>query len=193
MNGDRMEEKLGPELIQKFHDPQWGSEQLESIPLFSVFPKALLMQLYTTGQVLELRKGAHAVIEGEPTRGLYLILYGHLSVYKNDPVTGDSHRLASLEKAESFGELSLFDEAPRSATVMADTKAFVFNLEAQSFERFLNGAGPEVAAKFYKNCAISMSEKFRQLNGDYIAAQQLLWKYALRKAENSDDHKQEAG
>lgn len=179
-------EKLGPDLIRKFNDPSWGAEQLSSISLFKVFKHGFLEELYRIGSIQELKKGAHAVIEGEPTRGLYLVLYGNLSVYKNDPITGNSHRLATMEKAESFGELSLFDTAPRSATVMADTISYVFNLDAKRFEHFLRDSGAEVEAQFYKSCAVSMSEKFRTLNGEYIAAQQLLWKYALRKEDNQE-------
>ena len=176
-------EKIGPDLIQKFRDPQWGAEQLSGISLFKNFDPKLLLEIYRFGTIQDIKKESHAVIEGEPTRGLYLVLFGTLSVYKNDPATGNSHRLATLESGNSFGELSLFDDAPRSATVMADTLSYVFYLDASRFDSFLKQAGSNIEAKFYKTCAISMSEKFRQLNSEYIISQQLLWKYALRKKD----------
>ncbi len=178
---------LSPELIEKFRDPQWGAEQLQKIVLFKSFDKNILRDIYKLGAVEPIRKASHAVIEGEPSRGIYLILHGTLSVFKNDPITGHSHRLASLEAGNSFGELSLFDQAPRSATVVADIFSYVFHLEASKFERFLEDAGDHLSVLFYKTCAISMSERFRSLNADYITSQQLLWKYALRKEETSPE------
>ncbi|SME93213.1 cyclic nucleotide-binding domain-containing protein [Pseudobacteriovorax antillogorgiicola] len=177
---------ISPELLEQFRDPDWGSDRLQQISLFKAFDPDILRDIYKLGEVQSIRKASHAVIEGEPSRGLYLILHGSLSVYKNDPITGDSHRLATMEEGDSFGELSLFDDAPRSATVMADIFSYVFYLDAERFERFLAQAGAHIMALFYKTCAISMSEKFRTLNSEYITSQQLLWKYALRKDRKSD-------
>lgn len=175
-----------PEQVEQFNDPVWGAERLKEIPLFKVFDVNQLQELYKLGKVDSLPRGSHAVIEGEPTRGLYLILHGSLSVFKSDSATGESHRLAAMEAGESFGELSLFDDAPRSATVMAELLSYTFSLDSANFEAFLEKSGPEVMAQFYKNCAVSLSEKFRTLNQEYINSQQLLWKYALSKRTNPE-------
>jgi hypothetical protein len=78
----------------------------------------------------------------------------------------------------------LFDQAPRSATVSADAQSYLFTLDATLFESFLDREGDLTKAQFYRNCATVLSEKFRVLNTDYISSQQLLWKYALRKAKD---------
>lgn len=167
--------------IDKFNDPEWGSHQLRSISIFREFTQEELMEIYGRGEIRQLNPSAHAVIEGEASRGVYIILSGTVSVYKNDPSTGSVHRLARLEKGTSFGELSLFDSAPRSATVSADTTCYLFQLDAPSFEAYLDVSGDNAKARFYKKCAEDMSERFRILNSDYINSQQLLWKYALRR------------
>jgi CRP-like cAMP-binding protein len=102
-------------------------------------------------------------------------------VYKNEPETGALMRIATLESGAQFGEFSLFDHAPRSATVTAESTCRMFVLEAQAFESFLAQKGDEVKVRFYRTCAEVISARFRQLNNDYIHAQQLLWKHALRK------------
>jgi CRP-like cAMP-binding protein len=173
--------------VRSFQDVEWGSQQLRSIILFRSFNDEHLRQIYAQGTIMKLKKSSHAVIEGEPSRGLFLILAGKLSVFKKDLSTGDTHRLADLEEGNSFGELSLFDEAPRSATVIADRLSYVFNLPAESFEQYLAQIADHDRAEFYRTCAVVMSERFRSLNSDYITAQQLLWKYALRR----DDEKPE--
>ncbi len=169
--------------IDVYRDLDWGAEQLLSIFLFRPFTLEQRRRIWSLGSIQVIKKAAHAVIEGEPSRGLFLILGGQLSVYKRDSLNNDAHRLATLKSGDSFGELSLFDESPRSATVSADAQSYLFTLDAELFESFLQREGDTVKASFYRNCASILSEKFRILNTDYISSQQLLWKYALRKTK----------
>jgi CRP-like cAMP-binding protein len=127
-----------------------------------------------------------ALIEGEPSRGLYVLLKGNVSVYKND-ITGSSmHRIAILEEGSYFGELSLFDKHPRTATVAAESVCQMFFLDAEKFESFLEQRGPDAKVRFFRQAAEELAQRFRTLNTDYISSQQLLWKYALRKSDESN-------
>lgn len=168
-------------LQNKFSDPDWGADQLQVISVFKNFTKDELQSLYVRGNVKIVKAGSHIVIEGEPTRGLYLIFSGSVSVFKNDTSTGAMHRLAHLSEGAVFGEMSLFDNSPRSATVKADSISYIFELGADTFETFLDENGDSIKARFFKTCAEDLSVKFRTINADYISAQQLLWKYAFRK------------
>lgn len=183
MENSHAQSSQAPSLDQ-FRDLSWGAEQLLRIFLFRPFTVEQRKRIYSMGSIQILKTSAHAVIEGEPSRGLFLILNGQLSVYKRDSLTNDSHRLATLKAGDSFGELSLFDQSPRSATVSADTQSFLFSLEAERFEAFLDREGDAAKAMFYKNCATVLSDKIRILNADYIASQQLIWKYALRREKS---------
>ena len=91
------------------------------------------------------------------------------------------HRIAYLEEGAFFGELSLFDNYPRTATVAAETAAAMFCLDAVPFEAFLAKLGPDAMVRFYKSCAEDMVSRFRALNTDYINSQQQLWKLAMQK------------
>jgi CRP/FNR family transcriptional regulator, cyclic AMP receptor protein len=57
------------------------------------------------------------VSEGDDTRSLYLILDGRVKVFTSDE-EGREALLCTQGPGEYFGEMSLFDEAPRSASVM---------------------------------------------------------------------------
>lgn len=169
--------------LDVYRDLDWGAEQLLSIFIFRPFNLEQRRKIYGLGSIQVIKKAAHAVIEGEPSRGLFLILGGQVSVLKRDSMNNDAHRLATLKAGESFGELSLFDNAPRSATVAADVQSYLFVLTAERFESFLEREGDSLKAQFYRNCSIVLSEKFRTLNNEYIVSQQMLWKYALRKSK----------
>ncbi len=164
-----------------FTDPIWGRDQLKRISLFKNVNDAELEELYKLGDIQVVLNKSNIVIEGEPTRGIYIVLEGKVSVFKNNAVNNSMSRLAYLEKGNSFGELSLFDTAPRSATVVAETDCFLFSLEESVFSKFMDEKGDGFKVRFYKKCAEEMAERFRSQNSDYIISQQLLWKYALNK------------
>jgi CRP-like cAMP-binding protein len=167
-------------VLEKFKDPEWGATKLSEIAIFKRFNAAELRELYTQGNFSVLRPQSHAVIEGESSRGLYVILEGTVSVYKTDPSNNSLARLAVLESGAYFGELSLFDQAPRSATVTAETTVQCFTLEADQFHKFLEKMGENLQMRFYRTCAEDLVDRLRKLNSDYITSQNMLWRYAFR-------------
>ena len=171
----------------QFEDPVWGGEQLGKISLFGYYEKNELEELYGLGRLRTVPSKAHVIIEGEPTRGLYIVLKGTVSVYKMDPSTKTLMRLAFLEKGAVFGELSLLDATPRSATITAETTCYLFSLDFEPFQGFLEKHGAEIKARFYQRCAEEMAERFRTQNSDYITSQKLLWQYALRRNEAEEE------
>ena len=167
-------------VLEKFKDPDWGAGKLGEIAIFRRFNALELKRLYSCGRFTVLRPQSHAVIEGEPTRGLFVILDGTVSVYKTDPTNNSLARLAVLESGAYFGELSLFDSAPRSATVSAETSVQCFVLDADDFNKFLETMGENLQLRFYRTCAEELVDRLRKLNTDYITSQNMLWRYAFR-------------
>jgi CRP-like cAMP-binding protein len=169
--------------LERYRDPHWGAEKLSNMALFKKFSKDELRELYQCGRFTSLRPQANAVIEGETSRGLYIILEGTVSVYKSDPDKDTLSRLAVLEAGAYFGELSLFDSSPRSATVTAETTCQCFVLDADQFHHFLQLSGDNLQLRFYKTCAEELVDRFRKLNNDYINSQNMLWRYAFRNTD----------
>ncbi len=166
-----------------FSDPHWGSDQLVKISIFAAMQKDELAKLYKLGRVIRIAAHANIVIEGEASRGLFLLLHGTVSVYKSSLETDGLIRLAFLEVGSCFGEMSLFENAPRSATITAESECFLFELESKVFDAFLESEGNECKARFYKRCAEDLAERFRRQNSDYVVSQRLLWKYALKRED----------
>lgn len=166
-----------------FRDRKFGVDQLRRVALFRNFTESELAALYEIGKVKSTREGVHVVIEGEPSQGLYLVLKGTLSIYKSNSSTGNLNKLTSIEAPSHFGELSLFDSAPRSASVSGDTDCVLFYLDRSAFEQYLAADPGNLSLRFYKTCAQDLAERFRKLNSDYITSQQLLWTHALQNTE----------
>lgn len=172
---------LPADMAAEFRNTDWGGRQLATIPVFREFVHQELVQIYGLGEIISLKSKSYAVIEGEPTRGLYIILHGTLSVYKSDQASGSLQRIAYLEAGNNFGELSLFDDAPRSASVAAESVCHLFYLDADTFNEYLRRSSTDIRTRFYKGCAEELVKRFRQLNSDYIASQQILWRQAMTK------------
>lgn len=68
------------------------------------------------------------VREGDPGEQLYLVLEGEISIYKDLGGPGET-RLNVLGPGSYFGEMSILDHRPRSATAVATRASRVLVLE----------------------------------------------------------------
>ncbi|MBP6217425.1 MAG: cyclic nucleotide-binding domain-containing protein [Oligoflexales bacterium] len=157
-----------------------GVQKLRSVNLFDYLTDEELTKFYSLGTVRQFQEKSHIIVEGEPSRGLYVVIQGLVSIYKRDLSTDHMIRLAFLEEGHSFGEISLFDDAPRSATALAENSCSLFHLEQEIFQKNLDETGDHLKSRFYQKCAEEMAKRFRQQNSDYVISQNLLWKHALK-------------
>ncbi len=98
--------------------------------------------------------GEEIIHEGDDGEELYILVDGRCEV------SSGGVRIARLEPGCSFGELSLVDRQPRSATVVALEACRVLVIRATDFERLtLSGA---LAVKLLWNVAHELSERIRK-------------------------------
>ena len=74
--------------------------------------------------------GATVVAEGEPGRSMFIIQSGELAVSKR-AVSGDVIRMTGLVPGDFFGEMTLIEMQNRSATVVAESPAVLYELTAR--------------------------------------------------------------
>lgn len=74
--------------------------------------------------------------EGEPGKGLYVILEGSVAVTRGG---NGEHLLRTLGPGECFGELALIDDLPRSATARVTAPARLLILYRSHFEALVEG------------------------------------------------------
>jgi CRP/FNR family transcriptional regulator, cyclic AMP receptor protein len=86
---------------------------LARIPLLSTLPQRELEDLAVRAHVLGFSDGDVIVPEGEEGLGFYVILTGAVAVHH------EGATIATLTAGDFFGEISLLEGEPRTATVMA--------------------------------------------------------------------------
>ena len=97
--------------------------------------------------------------EGSMGRDMYVIQDGEVEILKG---TGESQfRLAVLGKGQIFGEMALFENLPRSATVRVKGKARILTVDARAFLSKVS-ADPTLAFHILKE----MSQRVRRLDDE---------------------------
>jgi len=94
---------------------------------------------------VKLKRGDILFREGEPGNDLYIIKSGAVSVGILLP-DGSEHEIARFALGDFFGEMSIFDNAERSATCRALEKAVLYSLSKKAFSGLINER-PSVAMK----------------------------------------------
>ncbi len=119
------------------------SEGLRNAPLFRGLDDEAAQALSASMQESRIRRGDVLFSEGDEGDRLYIVTDGKVKLGRTS-ADGRENLLAILGPGQMFGELSLFDPGPRSATVTAVTDCTMQSLSHDELGRWLDGR-PEVA------------------------------------------------
>lgn len=95
--------------------------------------------------------------EGEKGNSMYVIQEGEVEIRKSTPL-GDA-RIATLRSGDIFGEMSLFDQLPRSATAVVSGSARLLQIDKSKLFSAI-GRDPTLVFKIVE----SMSRRIRELD-----------------------------
>ena len=100
---------------------------IASVPLFESLSRKHLKKVAGLSTTVDFGAGDTVIQEGEPGDSFYVTVSGQAKV-----VTGGKtmHRLIP---GDHFGEISLLDGQPRSASVVAETPVSLLRVERSSF------------------------------------------------------------
>jgi MFS family permease len=116
------------------------------LPLFAGVPPAALEVAVTRLVPVPVTAGTVVIREGDPSDRFYIIESGRFSVDQLDAGTRLQRRLRVMGPDEVFGELGLMHNAPRSATVTAETDGRLLALDGPDFLELLN-VGPDLTGR----------------------------------------------
>jgi CRP-like cAMP-binding protein len=104
---------------------------IAAVPLFESLSKRHIKKIASLTSTEEYDAGATVIQEGEPGDSFYVTIMGQAKV-----VTG-GRTLHRLIPGDHFGEISLLDGRPRSASVVAETPLSLLRLPRSSFLRIV--------------------------------------------------------
>jgi CRP/FNR family cyclic AMP-dependent transcriptional regulator len=108
----------------------------------------------------EVPRGTVLFRENDPGREMYIIQSGKVKISKK--VRNLEKTLAILGKGDFFGEMSILNNKPRSATAEVVEDARLLVIDPQTFETMLRG-NAEIAIRMIKNLAARLQEADRQI------------------------------
>lgn len=144
---------------------------LRDIPLFQDFRLTELMNVAMVAENEFHPAGKLIFEENEPGDALYVIKSGRVRVAKRD-TGGEEHLLAFLDCGEYFGEISLVDRAPRSASAYAETDTELLKIKRTDFQNLIAG-NKEIERKFYKSFSLVLCERLRVTNDNLTFSQEI--------------------
>lgn len=114
----------------------------------------------------KLRKGQVLFREGEPGAEMFLVREGTMLISKR--VTGSVEQVLAREPVGGFfGEMSLFDHEPRSATLQAESDVVLLVLDRPNLDRLIE-SNPRAAAAFFHALMQVFIERLRA-SGELVA------------------------
>lgn len=107
------------------HTPLY-EDALAQVPLFQGLSRRDLQILASNSRERDYPAGAALLRQGETGVGLFIITDGSVHVSQSTP-DGETRELGDFGRGAALGEMSLLDDMPRTATVVAKepTKAIV--------------------------------------------------------------------
>jgi CRP/FNR family cyclic AMP-dependent transcriptional regulator len=133
------------------------AKRLGDVSLFSACSKRELARIASLTDDIDVPEGRALTRQGEPGREFFVIVDGRAKV----SVRGKRSR--TLGAGAAFGEMSLFDQGPRSATVTALTDMHLLVLDSRSFSSLITEV-PSVADKLFR----AMAQRLREAEHDAV-------------------------
>jgi signal transduction histidine kinase len=143
MGTDRGAEATGPARANDRSRVRAALEALRAHPLFADLPAEDLDRICRVARRLSVPAGDAVLEEGTPGDGLYIVIAGRLEVTTREG--GREVVLATRGPGDFLGEMSLLEQAPRSASARAVEPAELMVVDPADF-RALLAASPRAAA-----------------------------------------------
>jgi CRP-like cAMP-binding protein len=151
-----------PEVTAGELDPAGKTTILSQIDLFNSVPQTHLRRVVDIGVEEIYRASATIFSEGSPGDKFYLIIEGAVRISRMVPGMGEE-ALAVLRAGAHFGEMSLIDDAPRSATAVCHERCRLFVVHRKDLEDLLF-VDRDLAYELLWNWVRTLSRRLRATN-----------------------------
>ncbi|WP_404373340.1 cyclic nucleotide-binding domain-containing protein [Corallococcus coralloides] len=118
--------------LKKFCRERLLANVMNSSALFRPFNRKDRRNLVERFRARDVERGDVIIREGDATDGLYVVLSGEVEVHKS------GQRLTLLKEGDLFGEISLLQKTPATATVEATRHTTLLRLPREDFDSLIS-------------------------------------------------------
>jgi len=135
------------------------TEIFGKIPMFRYLGYTEMTKVLSIAHLKEYAAGSSVVNQGDPSDEMYIIAAGDADVLKNGV------KIAERKKGDFFGEMGIFDNAPRSATVSAKTSVTAITLHRKDLLELLRQES-QIAVKLLWALNRELNDRIRKASED---------------------------
>ena len=136
-------------------------DSLARIPPYDLLDESGLRSLVEIAVRRSYRKNCVIVHEGEESSTMFVLLEGEMRVYLEDE-NGKQLTIRILKPGDSFGEVAMIGEMPRTASVVTQTDCVVCAFPRGKYLAFLKSY-PDILLSLSKNLAQLVSDTTEEL------------------------------
>lgn len=125
------------QVINEFYKKRVLDTLLMISPLFESLAENERRDVITKFETVELDTGDVIIKEGEDGKALYLIKHGSVDISVKHPETKEKISVATLKEGDFFGEISLLQNKPTTATCTAMVPTSMFRLPKATFNELI--------------------------------------------------------
>ena len=149
---------------------------LQSVPLFTKLHAEELAQVGRIAREQKYATGDVICAEGSPGKEFYVLAAGTADIAKN--VAGGRRKvLANLAPGAVFGELTLFDSGPRSASAIAGQGCMLYVFEKEVFLKVLE-MNKDIGVKVLMGAMELVCKRLRASNEQAIDG--VVWGFQMK-------------
>jgi len=140
--------------------------RLKGINIFEGLAVSELGAVASVTEVVDYPAGETVIKEGEAGETMYLVIEGEVSVIKErGEASEDEMELAKIGAGDYFGEMALFEDSVRSASIRTDQKSRFLVLHKQEFTEIVREY-PQIALSICKALSGRLRELHKKVEGE---------------------------
>ncbi len=156
---------------------------LKKVDIFSSLDPKELSLLVSSFEVIDEGAGTCLFKEGDEGNEMYIVFSGRVTTTVSLP-DGKTIELASFKAGDFFGEMSIFDQASRSATCTTHEPSRLLSLHERDFFTFLTRYPDSAIKIIYRMLSITAS---RLMNSSRFLSDMVQWGENARKRAITDE------
>lgn len=145
-------------------EEQYLLKVLSNTSIFAGLTKIHLKNILPLAQKIQFPIETFIIKEGDIADGLFVIIQGRVEVLKKSaPDNNKLQKIADLGTGQSFGEIALIDQSPRSASIRTLEPTTVLKISINNIDKIAS-LDNQIYATLLKNIAMDLSRRLRYAN-----------------------------